>query len=72
LERASPSLSDDWSYGDRILISLGGCSSEKKILRHEQKADAFFAAGEYEKAEIEYLNVFKLDPKTSTRCGRWG
>jgi len=40
--------------------------------RHQQRADTYFAAGDYPKAEIEYLNAFRLDssnPHTVSRLG---
>lgn len=52
-----------WVATWATLVALGGCSSEAKLLQHEKNANAFFAAGDYAKAELEYLNVFKLDPK---------
>jgi tetratricopeptide (TPR) repeat protein len=40
---------------------LTGCSRQSKISRHLQRADSYFAGDQYDKAEIEYLNVLKLD-----------
>src|SRR3954462_4365422 len=38
-----------------------GCSREAKIGRYLARADKFYHASDYEKAEIEYLNVLRLD-----------
>lgn len=56
----------------RILTSLlvtsclagflgAGCSKESKTAGHLQRAEARFEAGDYDRAEIEYLNVLRLD-----------
>jgi predicted Zn-dependent protease len=39
-----------------------GCTAKIKKARHAQRAEKFFAAGQYQKAEIEYLNVMRLEP----------
>src|SRR5687767_14230582 len=51
--------------GVALLIALAGtsCSRESKKNRHLKRANGFFQAEQYEKAEIEYLNVLKLDPQ---------
>lgn len=40
---------------------LTGCSASARKARHEKNADAFYAAGQYAQAEIEYLNILRLD-----------
>ena len=52
-----------------ILISssavlLSGCSSEKKLAGHMEKAETYMAAGEYDKAEIELKNAIRLDTES--------
>lgn len=53
-----------------LVISGSGCSKMKKSY-HEKRADKFFAAGQYDQAEIEYLNVLKngLDPHAIGQLG---
>lgn len=48
-----------------LSVALGftlGCSRESKLVRHQQRAEARFQAGDYDAAEIEYRNVLRLDP----------
>lgn len=45
-----------------FVIASGGCSRQAKASRHLGKGESAFAAGEYDKAEIEFLNVIKNDP----------
>jgi len=46
------------------VLGLGwlGCSQASKLERHLQRAQARFAAGDYDRAEIECLNVLRLAP----------
>jgi tetratricopeptide (TPR) repeat protein len=44
-----------------LTISLVGCSAEAKKAKTLERANGFFKAGEYEKAEIEYLNILQRD-----------
>ncbi len=57
---------------NRILVSLlvtlclpgfltVGCSKASKKARHLQRAEAQFEAGDFDRAEIEYLHVLRLD-----------
>jgi tetratricopeptide (TPR) repeat protein len=39
-----------------------GCTKKSKIESHLKRADGYFEAKDFKKAEIEYLNVRKLDP----------
>lgn len=55
-----------------IAAVLSACSRESKKNSYLQKADKYFSAGEYEKAEIEYKNVLQqggLDPQAIGRLG---
>src|SRR4051812_35086043 len=38
-----------------------GCTKKSRIEGHLKRADAYFEAKDFKKAEIEYLNVWKLD-----------
>src|SRR5436309_11685443 len=59
--------------GAGLLLSLGtGCSRKAKSARHLQRADKYFAAGQYPKAEVEYLNTLQLDSTNSKAIGRLG
>lgn len=40
---------------------LSACSREARVKRAEARADAYFEAGEYDKARVEYLNVLRGD-----------
>jgi len=44
-----------------VAVLVAGCSAEAKKEKLLERAGAFLKAGDYEKAEIESLNVLKLD-----------
>ncbi len=44
-----------------LLTACGGADDRKSAYR--DKADEFFASGNYEKARLEYKNVLQIDPK---------
>ena len=57
-----------------LLLVAGntGCTAKVKKAYHESRADKFFAAGQLDRAEIEYLNVLRNDngnAKAFTRLG---
>lgn len=55
-----------------LLSFAAGCSREARKARRLAPADRYFAAGEYDKAEIEYKNVLQLgglDPQAISRLG---
>lgn len=43
-----------------LLFAASGCSRQARATRHLERADKYFAANDYEKAEIEYINVLRL------------
>ncbi len=45
-----------------LLLLAPGCSKASRAARHLERAEAYFQAGERDKAEIEYLNVLRLRP----------
>ncbi|HYV28892.1 MAG TPA: hypothetical protein VFA77_15260, partial [Candidatus Eisenbacteria bacterium] len=47
------------------LLLTPGCSKQAKKERHLKAAESYYAAKDFKKAEIEYLNVLKLD-RTNT------
>src|SRR6185503_9468573 len=51
---------------------LLGCSAESKKTRHLAKAEEYFRAGDYEKAEIEYKNVLQLERLNLRAIGQMG
>jgi len=57
-----------------LLIAMAGtsCSREAKKSRHLNRANGYFQAEQYEKAEIEYLNVLRLDPQNPVAGARLG
>ena len=57
-----------------ILLAFAGtgCSAKAKRAYHLQRANRYFDAGQYDRAEIEYLNVLRNDPQNSPAMGRLG
>jgi len=55
-----------------VLVLSAGCTVEARKARYLKKADSFFDAGQYEEAKIEYLNLYKLDPKDTHALSRMG
>src|SRR3989442_11287627 len=57
-----------------LLIAMAGasCSREAKKSRHLKRANGYFQAEQYEKAEIEYLNVLRLDAQNPVAGARLG
>ena len=51
---------------------LAGCTPQARKARHEAKADKYFDAGQYLQAEVEYLNVAKLDNNDVRAISRLG
>ncbi len=52
--------------------TLAGCSQQSSKTRHQTKADKYFDRGAYPDAEIEYLNVLKVDPLDPHAFSRLG
>ncbi len=51
-----------------LVCLVAGCSAKTRRAKHMQRADKYFSAGQYPKAEVEYLNVLQLD---SVPLGSW-
>src|SRR6266567_5780834 len=49
-----------------------GCSAKAKAGRHLSRADKYFDACEYSKAEVEYLNVLQLQSLNARAMARLG
>lgn len=50
-----------------VVLALAGtgCTAKMKKAYHESRADKFFAAGNFDSAEIEYLRVLRADQENS-------
>src|ERR1051325_1467396 len=46
-----------------MVICGAGCTRESRKNRYLERANGYFQAEQYQKAEIEYLNVLRLDPQ---------
>src|ERR1041384_2183378 len=57
-------LSSCWLKALLSLLALGStaCTKSARASRHLQRANNYFAANQYDRAEIEYLNVMRLQP----------
>jgi tetratricopeptide (TPR) repeat protein len=57
-----------------VLIALigTGCSAKARLSQHLLHAQKYLEAGEYDRAEIEFLNVLRLDPANSAAVGSLG
>ena len=49
-----------------------GCTAKVKRAYHERKAEKYFAAGDWDRAEIEYLNVLHNDHENIPAAARLG
>lgn len=54
------------------LLLGGGCSPEARRAGQLESADRYFAAGEYDKAEVQYLNVLQGDPGNTQAIAQLG
>ncbi len=59
-------------FSAAALVLVAGCSVESRKAKHTQKAEAYLAEGRLDRAEIEFLNVIKIDPKDTAPLGRLG
>lgn len=55
-----------------LALFAGGCSPEAKKARLVENADRHYTAGDYDRAEVEYLNLMRLDPQNGHPIGRLG
>ena len=53
-------------------VGMSGCSRDAKKNRHLERANRYYQAEQYEKAEIEYLNVLRLDPQNPVAGAQLG
>ena len=54
-----------------LLLLASGCS-KIKMARHEQRADKYFAAGDFSSAELEYRNVLGINHTNAHAIARLG
>ncbi|MFA6563370.1 MAG: tetratricopeptide repeat protein [Verrucomicrobiia bacterium] len=57
-----------------ISLAMAGvsCSPATSKARHMEQADRYYEAGEYDKAEVEYISVLHVDSQNSHSLGRLG
>jgi len=57
-----------------LAVALGGagCTAKAKKAYHMHRADKFYAAAEYDNAEIEYINALRAAPLNSHAIGQLG
>jgi len=53
-------------------VFITGCSAKAKMARHQQRGDNYYAAGEFSKAEVEYLIALRLDMNNAHTMNRLG
>ena len=56
-----------------LLVAGGaGCTAKAKKAYHLSRANRYYDAGKFDRAEIEYMNVLRYDPVNSQAYGRLG
>lgn len=55
-----------------LLLGLVGCSREARETRHLEKGNRYFEAKEFNKAQVEYQNVARLNSTNLTALSRLG
>lgn len=55
-----------------LILGGSGCTAEQKKARRLAKANEYYKAGEYEKAEIEFKNVFQIEPENAEAIAKLG
>jgi tetratricopeptide (TPR) repeat protein len=55
-----------------VVVLAAGCSAKAKTARHLARADRYYQAQDYQKAEVEYLNVLQSDRANPRAIGRLG
>jgi tetratricopeptide (TPR) repeat protein len=55
-----------------LILLSSGCTRKAREARALHRADDYFAAGRYDAAEIEYMNVLRLDRMNPSAMGRLG
>ncbi|HEU6449244.1 MAG TPA: tetratricopeptide repeat protein [Verrucomicrobiae bacterium] len=56
-----------------LAVAVTGCSNRTaKTIYHERRADNFFKSGDFDKAEVEYMNVLRADAENARAIGQLG
>jgi len=55
-----------------VAVAGAGCSAKAKKAYHLSRAEHYYAAGQFDSAEIEYLNVLHLDSQNAEAFSRLG
>ncbi len=57
-----------------LLLALAGsgCSQKAREARHMERADRYYAEGDYDQAEIEYINVLRINHGAAKAYGKLG
>ena len=55
-----------------LVLAGAGCSAKAKKSRHLSRADRFYAAGQLDRAEVEYMNVLRYDREDTRANARLG
>src|SRR5271154_5133834 len=55
-----------------LMVLNTGCTAKAKKIYHENRADKFYAAGQLDHAEVEYLNALHNAPGDAHAIGRLG
>jgi len=56
-----------------LLVIVGtGCSPAARKARHLERANRYFDSGQYDKAEVEYMNVLLIERENSQAIGHLG
>ena len=55
-----------------LAVGCTGCTAKARKVYHEKRAEKFYAASQFDRAEIEYLNVLHNDPMDAQAIGRLG
>src|ERR1035438_2220694 len=55
-----------------LAIADTGCTAKMKAAYHQQRADRYYDAGQFDQAEIEYKNVLRNAPQNAQAWSRLG
>src|SRR5271170_6585118 len=55
-----------------LLLAGAGCTAKMKSAYHLQRADRYYDAGQFDKAEIEYKSVLRNAPENTQALSRLG
>ncbi|HEX3797835.1 MAG TPA: tetratricopeptide repeat protein [Verrucomicrobiae bacterium] len=55
-----------------FVLAAAGCSKRSREAKFLQRADKYFAAGDYDSAELEYINALRINHQSARAYGRLG